>query len=56
MSNTSLGKDCCGDRYTCNTSKKCKCGCGLYYCQSCYETHMVKVGERLLREKKKESQ
>lgn len=45
MSNTKLGHDCCGDRYECNTTKECKCGCGLFYCQSCYTEHMARQGE-----------
>lgn len=49
MSNKKLNQDCCGDRYTCNTSKKCKCGCNLYYCESCYKDHMTKVAEKLIK-------
>jgi hypothetical protein len=53
MSNTKLGEDCCGDRYECNTVKRCKCGCGLSYCRICYADHMAAVGEKLLRKAKK---
>jgi hypothetical protein len=43
MTSKKLGQDCCGDRYECNTTVKCKCGCGLCYCQSCYESHCVDI-------------
>ena len=48
MSNKILGQDCCGDRYTCNTSVRCKCGCKRCYCPSCYESHCVKLVGKLL--------
>lgn len=46
MSNTSLGVDCCGDRYEVLTTRSCKCGCGLCYCETCYEEHMAKKGQK----------
>lgn len=51
MSNTELGKDCCGDRYECNTSTRCECGCGLCYCRSCYMAHAVQFMERTIKER-----
>ncbi len=41
MSGKTIGEDCCGDRYACDTTIKCECGCGLCYCRSCYERHIV---------------
>jgi hypothetical protein len=51
MSNTVLGQDCCGDRYEILTSVKCKCGCKLCYCRSCYESHCVKIAEHYMKNK-----
>lgn len=47
MANSKLGFDCCGDRYVCDTTKRCKCGCELTYCSGCYTRHMAKIGELL---------
>jgi hypothetical protein len=49
MSNTRLGVDCCGDRYACDTTKKCLCGCRLYYCRHCYDSHQIRLGQLLLK-------
>lgn len=49
MSNTKKGRDCCGDRYACDANIMCHCGCELWYCNSCYETHMCSVAEILLK-------
>jgi hypothetical protein len=45
MSSSKMGADCCGDRYACNSTKKCPCGCGLFYCQSCYGQHCIEIVE-----------
>ena len=45
MSGKTIGVDCCGDRYSCNTTAECKCGCGTCYCRSCYESHCVRLVE-----------
>lgn len=37
--------DCCGDRFQCDTTLRCKCGCGRCYCRSCFERHCVTVVE-----------
>lgn len=51
MSNEILGQDCCGDRYACNTTKACECGCKLTYCSSCYKEHAVEFFERVVKAK-----
>jgi hypothetical protein len=38
-----MGADCCGDRYECNTTVECRCGCALFYCKSCFEQHCVEI-------------
>lgn len=48
MSSIKYGGDCCGDRYEVNAYEKCKCGCELYYCDSCYRIHMVTIATKLL--------
>ena len=50
MSNTKFDVDCCGDRYECNTSYKCNCGCKLFYCTSCYKSHMVAIAKILMKQ------
>jgi hypothetical protein len=45
MSGAKLGEDCCGDRYPCNTTHKCKC-CGVCFCASCYAAHCVREHEK----------
>lgn len=49
MSNPKKNKDCCGDRYTRDANIMCHCGCELWYCNSCFETHMTAIAEILLK-------
>lgn len=50
MSNVKYGADCCGDRYDVDAYNKCKCGCELYYCRSCYDAHMFAIADILLKQ------
>jgi hypothetical protein len=52
MSNKVLGQDCCGDRYECNTTKRCECGCERCYCQEWYKAHCVDLVEACRKTKK----
>lgn len=49
MSNTKMGADCCGDRYNCNTTIKCACGCDVFFCRSCYASHMIEIANQALK-------
>ena len=31
--------DCCSDRYATSATHNCECGCGLFYCEGCYNRH-----------------
>jgi hypothetical protein len=38
-----VGSDCCGDRYECDATVRCPCGCGWCYCSSCFEAHAARI-------------
>ena len=47
MAGSKIGTDCCGDRYACDCTRKCDCGCKLAYCQSCFEQHRTQLSVTL---------
>lgn len=34
-----VGYDCCGDRYACDATVACKCGCEQSYCDTHFAEH-----------------
>ncbi len=56
MSSKIMGYDCCGDRYACNTTERCPCGCELCYCIDCYGRHCIEIVEKIFKNDKEKAQ